>query len=262
VLGVGGVGGGGGQLGPGDANTGGGGGGGTGAGGSGIVVVRYPGSVQYFTGGTVTYAAGYVVHKFYVTGILAPTAPTVLATSDYQISRSLRFNSADSANLSRTFGTPTNANVWTFSCWIKRSALGAYSTILGRSGNTYPTYQFNATTNTFGVFDSGSTATTAVFRDPSAWYHLVIQRTDSTTVTVYFNKALVVEKKALSAKAFSFTVNLIEEKINELVLYAENLGAIAPNTALMIINDGVTKYQVKLSSDFKNNASVKFELKK
>ena len=85
---------------------------------------------------------------------------------------------------------------------------------------------------------------------------------DNDIVTVYFNKALVVDKKALTAKAFSFIVNLIVGKTNELVLYAENLGAIAPNTALMIINDGVTKYEVKLSSDFKNNASVKFELKK
>ena len=85
---------------------------------------------------------------------------------------------------------------------------------------------------------------------------------DNDIVTVYFNKALVVDKKVLTAKAFSFIVNLIEGKTNELVLYAENLGAIAPNTALMIINDGVTRYEVKLSSDFKNNASVKFELKK
>lgn len=85
---------------------------------------------------------------------------------------------------------------------------------------------------------------------------------DNDIVTVYFNKVLVVDKKALTAKAFSFTVNLIEGKTNELVLYAENLGAIAPKTILMIINDGVTRYEVKLSSDFKNNASVKFELKK
>lgn len=85
---------------------------------------------------------------------------------------------------------------------------------------------------------------------------------DNDIVTVYFNKALVVDKKALTAKAFSFTVNLVEGITNELVLYAENLGAIAPNTALMIINDGETRYEVKLSSDFKNNASIKFELKK
>ena len=112
---------------------------------------------------------------------------TASVTGGYQISRSLRFNSADSAYLSRTFGTPTNANVWTFSCWIKRSAFGAFGTILGRVGSLYPIYQFISTTSTFGVYDSGSSNTTAVFRDPSAWYHLVIQRTDSTTVNVYFN---------------------------------------------------------------------------
>jgi hypothetical protein len=196
TAGVGGVGGGGvgssGSLGgSGGGNTGGGGGGAGssgsgGAGGSGIVIVRYPGNVQFYTGGAVTYANGYIVHIFYATGTLAPTTPAVIAT-DYQISRSLRFNSADSANLSRTFGTPTNANVWTFSCWIKRSAFGAFGTILGRVGSLYPIYQFISTTSTFGVYDSGSTTTTAVFRDPSAWYHLVIQRTDSTTVNVYFN---------------------------------------------------------------------------
>jgi N-acetylmuramoyl-L-alanine amidase len=85
---------------------------------------------------------------------------------------------------------------------------------------------------------------------------------DNDVVSVYFNKALVVNKQALTAKAYSFTVNLVEGKVNELIMYAENLGSIAPNTALMIINDGNTKQEVKLSSDFKNNASVKFEIKR
>jgi N-acetylmuramoyl-L-alanine amidase len=85
---------------------------------------------------------------------------------------------------------------------------------------------------------------------------------DNDVVSVYFNKVLVVDKKPLTAKAFSFTVNLIEGKVNEVVLYAENLGSIAPNTALMIINDGATKHEIKLSSDFKNNASVRFEIRK
>ena len=62
----------------------------TGAGGSGIVIVRYPGNVQFYTGGAVTYANGHVVHTFYVTDTLAPTTPTAIATSDYQISRSIR----------------------------------------------------------------------------------------------------------------------------------------------------------------------------
>jgi N-acetylmuramoyl-L-alanine amidase len=85
---------------------------------------------------------------------------------------------------------------------------------------------------------------------------------DNDIVSVYFNKALVVNKQALTAKAHSFTVNLVEGKVNELILFAENLGSIAPNTALMIINDGATKQEIKLSGDFKNNASVRFEIKR
>ncbi|MBL0146619.1 MAG: N-acetylmuramoyl-L-alanine amidase [Chitinophagaceae bacterium] len=85
---------------------------------------------------------------------------------------------------------------------------------------------------------------------------------DNDIVSVYFNKALVVDRKALTAKAYSFTVDLVENKVNEIILYADNLGSIAPNTALMVITDGTTRHEIKLSADFKNNASVKFELKK
>jgi hypothetical protein len=65
------------------ANTGGGGGGSqtaTGSnGGSGIVVIRYPGNTQYFTGGTVACINNYVIHKFTSSGTLTPTTPTKLA---------------------------------------------------------------------------------------------------------------------------------------------------------------------------------------
>ena len=111
--------------------------------------------------------------------------------SGFVIPRSLRFRASASANLSRTFGTPTNADLWTFSAWIKRGQLGIYGTIIGRSGSTYPIYQF-VTQDSFGVYDSGSGVTTAVYRDPSAWYHLVIQRTSSTSVNVYFNNSAAV----------------------------------------------------------------------
>jgi hypothetical protein len=65
----------------GTTNTGGGGGGGgngsTGAaGGSGCVVVRYPGTTQFYTGGSVYTIGGYVVHRFLSSGTLAPTTPT------------------------------------------------------------------------------------------------------------------------------------------------------------------------------------------
>ena len=78
---------------------------------------------------------------------------------------------------------------------------------------------------------------------------------------MYFNKALIVANKALTAKAYSFNVELVPGKTNELVLYADNLGSIPPNTALMIITDGVNRYEVRLSADLKNNASIRFEFK-
>jgi len=84
---------------------------------------------------------------------------------------------------------------------------------------------------------------------------------DNDIVSVYFNGGMVIDKKTLTAKAHSFMLNLEQGKANELVLYAENLGEIPPNTALMIITDGVNRYEVRLSADLKNNASVRFELK-
>ena len=59
-------------------------------------------------------------------------ASTSSSPAGLQVSRSLRFNSADSASLSRTF-TSAGGSTWTFSCWIKLSASytdGGYRKIL------------------------------------------------------------------------------------------------------------------------------------
>jgi N-acetylmuramoyl-L-alanine amidase len=85
---------------------------------------------------------------------------------------------------------------------------------------------------------------------------------DNDIVSVSFNKTMIVEGKALTAKPHTLNLELQEGKTNELVLYADNLGDIPPNTALMVITDGTSRYEVRLSADLKNNASIKFELKK
>ena len=97
----------------------------------------------------------------------------------YQIERSLRFNSADSAYLSKTPTTPTNNLKWTFSCWVKRSALGANSALFDAylNGVNFSTFYFTSTNelqfyNILGGVDTGVT-TTGVYRDLSAWYHIV-----------------------------------------------------------------------------------------
>ncbi len=84
---------------------------------------------------------------------------------------------------------------------------------------------------------------------------------DNDIVSVYFNNELILDKKALTSKAHTLNITLANGKSNELILYANNLGNIPPNTALMLINDGTNRFEVRLASDFTNNASVKFELK-
>ena len=166
-------------------NTGGGGGGGEylttgGSGGSGIVIIRYPGTVQFFTGGTLSYANGYVIHTFYTSGTLAPTTPTPYVAADYQISRSLRFNSADSAYLTRTFSTGgTSRTTCTFSAWVKRGTLGAAQRIIDSYNGTGSSTAaiFNASDQLligFGGTGQPEIVTTAVYRDPSAWYHILV----------------------------------------------------------------------------------------
>jgi len=84
---------------------------------------------------------------------------------------------------------------------------------------------------------------------------------DNDIVSLYFNKKIIVDKKSLTASAHSISITLEPGKTNELVLFADNLGTIPPNTALMIITEGNNRHEIRLSADLKNNASVKFELK-
>jgi hypothetical protein len=182
------------------ANTGGGGGGGAynsslgGAGGSGIVVVRYPGNVQFYTGGTVTYSNGYIVHNFTANGTLAPTTPTVV--SEYQISRSLRFNGADSTKLTRTPSSSTSGTLGTFSFWTKLGPLvsGSNNGTFISAADSYAYGQFYQNTLYFGN-TTNYLNTTAVFRDFSAWYHIVFafdttQATSTNRLKIYVNGVL------------------------------------------------------------------------
>ena len=210
LAGNGGVGGGGtgstgGYTSNGTVNTGGGGGGSgnasifSGTGASGIVIVRYPGNVQFYTGGAVTYANGHVVHTFYVTDTLAPTTPTAIATSEYQISRSLRFNTPDSVNLTRTPATATNRQTWTWSGWVKRGLMTASNQAVFSSAGASDYIQFGSDYSlTVSAFNNINyfIQTTQLFRDPSAWYHIVVgfdttQATASNRIKLYVNGAQV-----------------------------------------------------------------------
>lgn len=111
--------------------------------------------------------------------ILAGSSGASGASSVYQIDQSIRFNAADSAYMQRTYGAGGNVDASTISFWFKRSKLGVEVTMFGSGANTSNTFDiFFKTDDTLFIQDYAGAytlylGTTQVFRDPSAWYHLV-----------------------------------------------------------------------------------------
>jgi len=115
----------------------------------------------------------------------------------YEIDQSIRFNRDDTATLTKTFGTATNRKIFTFSVWVKNGkSSGSIIEHNTTGGVTWANIQFGG--NRIDYFDySGGSAridlrSTAVFRDPSAWYHLVVamdttQGTASNRLKFYIN---------------------------------------------------------------------------
>ena len=104
----------------------------------------------------------------------------------YQISRSVRFNSSDSAYLSRVPSTAGNRKVFTLSFWVKRSQVDAgFNTVFSAGGNQF-VVRFTASVIEIYYFDGSvyqlQLITNAVYRDPSAWYHFLLAcNTDAAT---------------------------------------------------------------------------------
>lgn len=86
---------------------------------------------------------------------------------------------------------------------------------------------------------------------------------DGDSVSVFYNNELILSHKKLTDQAISFTLPIADnDEVNELVMYAENLGKYPPNTALMIVTDGVNRYEVRISSDLQKSGSIRFVKKK
>lgn len=82
---------------------------------------------------------------------------------------------------------------------------------------------------------------------------------DDDTVSVYVDKKLVLSKKRLTERPITLKLNLDEDTdFHELVMVAENLGTIPPNTSLMVVNAGDKTYEVRITSNEKKNAVVNF----
>lgn len=124
--------------------------------------------------------------------------------SGYQISRSVRLRSSASAYFNRTpVSNSTSTTIRTFSAWVKRGQLSSslrytlfYQGVSAGSGQIFFIEFQNDSIRI--LYDGGATynlVTTAVFRDSSAWYHIVVtsdttQATSSDRTKIYINNVL------------------------------------------------------------------------
>ena len=152
-----------------------------------------------------------------VPGSSTPLLAHSAAAAATGISRSLRFNSSDSAYLSRTPASAGNRKIWTLALWVKRSNLsdGALFHSPGTTSGTAHTW-CNFSGDTLQFYDyTGSVfnflrQTAQVFRDPSAWYHLVfVVDTDNGTAAnrarIYVNGSEVTTWTSTSTAAPGFS---------------------------------------------------------
>ena len=128
---------------------------------------------------------------------------TKLADTTFSIDNSCRFNDGDSAYMSKTRSTPTSEKKFTLSAWVKFCTFGTDMAIAGwwrvYSGSSYSYVHFFKNSSDqleIKVVDSNQTVadkiTNRVLRDPSAWYHLLVNAdtTDETQedrIQIYIN---------------------------------------------------------------------------
>lgn len=86
---------------------------------------------------------------------------------------------------------------------------------------------------------------------------------DGDTVTVIMNGNVIFSKAGLSTKPNTKTVYITQNMDSvKLVMYAESLGEIPPNTGLLIVNDGEKRYDVRFSADLNTNAAIVLKRRK
>jgi hypothetical protein len=134
-------------------------------------------------------------------GVPANANPLLLgAAAGYQVARSLRFNSADSAYLSKTFASAGNNKVMTWAGWVKLCSASDYKALLLANTGSFTEGLRLENNGTLRFYlngtNNGDLVTTQVFRDFSAWYHITCavdttQATASERVKLYVNGSQV-----------------------------------------------------------------------
>ena len=126
---------------------------------------------------------------------------------------------------------------------VERKVVPTPPTIRERKNELIKTVIINSNTVEISLYDNGEI--------------------DNDTVSIYLDGSLILSNKRLSNKPITYKLQLDESNPEHtLVMVAENLGTIPPNTSLMIIQDGDKRYQVSITSTEQKNAMVRFRYEK
>lgn len=80
---------------------------------------------------------------------------------------------------------------------------------------------------------------------------------DNDTVSVYFNREVIADHQRISKRQIRLDLTLNDDLVlNELILFAENLGSIPPNTSQLLIRDGSITHRLVIESDKQKTAAI------
>ena len=87
---------------------------------------------------------------------------------------------------------------------------------------------------------------------------------DGDTISMLLNGRIIAEKIKLTTNAFRITIptRIGQNDSLMLVMQAESLGLIPPNTGLLIIQDGTSRYEIRFEGDMQRSSAVLLRKKK
>ena len=158
----------------------------------------------------------------------------LLATDEatgYNLTKSLRFRASASAYLNRTPASSGNRTTWTMSIWFKRGTLSTEQHIFEGASSPASANQFYFNTDNTLVYNDNATnyfTTSQVFRDPSAWYHMVVvwntgNATASDRIRFYINGSRVTNFSASNNPSLNAT-STFNDNVRNVIGQLNNLG--------------------------------------
>ena len=81
---------------------------------------------------------------------------------------------------------------------------------------------------------------------------------DGDTVSVVLNGKVIIAKEQLTTNPIRAVIHLTPELGDslQLVMYAENMGSIPPNTGLLFVQDGANRYEIRFEGDMKKSSAI------